>query len=82
MYILSQNGTVLLKGDRVTSFEIEKRAGEAVWMINAYTPQDKVHLGEFKNRPLADEVLDELALAVTGTTCRIFRMPPDTEEEN
>ena len=80
MYILSQNGTVLLKGDRVTSFEIEKRTGEAVWMINAYTPQDKVHLGEFKNRPLADEVLDTLAMALTGTNCRVLQIPADKEK--
>ena len=80
MYILSQNGTVLLKGDQVTTFEIEKRPGEAVWMINAYTPQDKVHLGEFKNRQLADEVLDELAMALTGTNCRVLRIPADKEK--
>lgn len=75
MYILNQNGTILLKGDQVVNFELLRRNDVDLWTIEAYTTQDRFYLGEFTNRSQAEEVLDELAMALTGTNCRKLIIP-------
>ena len=77
---MNQKGTVLLKGDQVVNFELLRRNDVDLWTIEAYTAQDRFYLGEFTNRSQAVEVLDELAMALTGTNCRVLNIPADREK--
>ena len=81
MYILNQNGRVLLKGDQIVNFELLFRNDVHLWVIEAYTAQDRFYLGEFTNRSQAVEVLDELAMALTGTNCRKLVIPANRKKE-
>ena len=77
MYIKSQNRSTLVNADRVTAFAVLQSGHIKKWSVIAYTPNGKTVLGEYKSKERADVALERLSLAVTGTTCRVFRMSPD-----
>ena len=81
MYIKSQKKTTLVNTDHVAAFTVLRSIGrEITWDVWAYTPGIKITLGTYKSEETARVVLEELSLAVTGTTCRIFFMPPEPGE--
>ena len=82
MYIKSSDESILLNADRTDLFSVTYNANIKRWDVKAYTSGVNMVLGSYKTKAQADITLGRLALAVTDTTRRIFRIPPDTEEEN
>lgn len=75
MYILSQNKCVLLKADRAATFEIYQKPSDKNWTITAYIERGRVHLGEYKYKSQADEVMQALSKAITDKDSRLLVMP-------
>ena len=81
MYIKSQTKTTLVNADHVAAFTVSRSVGRGItWDVWAYTQGIKIVLGTYKSEETARIVLEKLSLAVTGTNCRIFFVPPDPDE--